>query len=191
MPMATKEAQREYARQWIAKRRAEWLTANGPCCQCGSWDNLEIDHVDRAQKVTHTVWSWRQERRDTELAKCQVLCHSCHCRKTLSAGDHLRKVPRPKQTTFRHGTLNGYTRWKCRCVDCREAKRVNHGDYYTRRQADPARRIQTWKPAERTMSRICQTCSKQFLATPGEVKRGRAKFCNEICYRSPRRESNP
>lgn len=80
--MPTKEAQREYQRLWMRQRRTEWLEANGPCVQCGSWDRLEVDHKDRSQKITHAVWSWSKVRREAELVKCQVLCYKCHKAKT-------------------------------------------------------------------------------------------------------------
>lgn len=82
MPMRTREAQREYQRNWMRKRRQAWLSANGPCVDCGSTERLEVDHRDYTEKVDHKVWSWSQSRRDVELAKCVVRCHSCHRVKT-------------------------------------------------------------------------------------------------------------
>lgn len=80
--MRTREAQREYQRNWIRKRREEWIAANGPCIDCGSDERLEVDHRDYSQKINHKVWSWSQSRRDAELAKCDVRCNSCHQAKT-------------------------------------------------------------------------------------------------------------
>jgi len=74
----TGEKKREYQRQWMAARRAEWFAENGPCALCGSWDDLELDHVDPATKVHHVVWSWSKARREAELAKCRALCETCH-----------------------------------------------------------------------------------------------------------------
>jgi hypothetical protein len=51
---------------------------------------LELDHKDHRQKVSHTIWSWSMERRDAELAKCQVLCHDCHLDKTNKEGSRAR-----------------------------------------------------------------------------------------------------
>lgn len=75
-------AQARYQARWAKKHRQEWIAENGPCRFCGSWDRLEVDHIDPTQKVTHAVWSWAPERRDAELAKCQVLCRACHSKKT-------------------------------------------------------------------------------------------------------------
>lgn len=85
MPYKDPERQREYARKWMAARRAAWIGANGPCADCGSWENPEVDHVDPATKVTHNVWSWSALRREAELAKCVVRCTDCHKKK--SAGE--------------------------------------------------------------------------------------------------------
>lgn len=62
----------------MMQTRCDWLEANGPCKQCGSWSWLEVDHIIPEDKENHAVWSWKKERRDAELAKCQVLCHDCH-----------------------------------------------------------------------------------------------------------------
>lgn len=88
MPYLDPARQLEYQRQWMARRRADWLAANGPCVDCGTWERLQVDHVDAAIKVTHRVWSWAKVRREAELAKCEVRCHSCHVSKTTVAGEH-------------------------------------------------------------------------------------------------------
>jgi 5-methylcytosine-specific restriction endonuclease McrA len=91
MPMATPEAQREYQRNWVAKRRLDWFS-NKACAWCGSCDNLELDHIDPATKISHNIWSWSVERRNRELEKCQVLCAPCHINKTTINGDHARGI---------------------------------------------------------------------------------------------------
>jgi len=112
----TGETKRKYQRDWMAKRRRTWLRENGPCSKCGSKRGLQVDHIDPLLKVSHNVWSWSSERRVEELAKCQVLCSSCHKKKTT--------LQRREQHPIPHGTDSGYTRRKCRCPDCREAHRV-------------------------------------------------------------------
>ena len=82
--MATLEEQRKYQREWLAKRRADWFAENGPCVDCGSWNELELDHVKPSQKVEHRIWSWKQSRRDAELAKCVVRCCPCHLAKSVT-----------------------------------------------------------------------------------------------------------
>jgi 5-methylcytosine-specific restriction endonuclease McrA len=108
-------------------RHIAWLQQHGPCCQCGSWDHLELDHVIRTRlgdksKPSQDLWAWAEPRRQAELTKCQVLCRSCHRKKT---GLELRK--------YEHG-LNFYQRHGCRCLICRGAAalmrrqhRLRHG----------------------------------------------------------------
>lgn len=87
LPYKDPQKQREYQLQWMLKRRRKWIEENGPCSRCGSMIDLEVDHIDATQKVSHRVWSWSEERCNEELAKCQVLCKSCHDIKTVEAGE--------------------------------------------------------------------------------------------------------
>lgn len=109
MPMATKEEQREYQRLWIAARRRSFFSGK-VCVTCGSSENLELDHIDRKLKVSHNIWSWKEERRLAEIAKCQTLCYNCHVEKT--ALENSRPIT--------HG-LSGYDRF-CRCQVCKKAQ---------------------------------------------------------------------
>ena len=102
------DEQREYQRLWRAKRRAEWF-ADKSCVKCRSVERLELDHIDRATKVSHSIWSWSQEKREAEISKCQVLCHDCHLGKTVYENTK----------PLEHGTINGYNVKKCKCSDCR------------------------------------------------------------------------
>ena len=70
-----------YSATWVAKRRAVFFKGK-QCVQCGSKDRLELDHINPADKLHHRIWSWTEERRKAEIAKCQVLCHDCHKGKT-------------------------------------------------------------------------------------------------------------
>ena len=104
MPFNRREYMREYNREYHRRvkveRRAAWFAANGPCQQCGSWENLEVDHVDPTIKVSQNVWTWGEERRAAELAKCQVLCHGCHRTKT---NDDIRAYWRRRVTECPQG----------------------------------------------------------------------------------------
>lgn len=85
---------RSYQLRWIQKRRKAWLDKNGPCRKCGSDLNLEVDHINPNEKVTHRVWNWPEERRNSELSKCQVLCEKCHKQKTSQENsDRLKGIP--------------------------------------------------------------------------------------------------
>ena len=122
MPLRTKELQWKYQREWKAARRAAWLKEHGPCKECGSWDQLQVDHVDSSKKVDHKVWSWSTKRREAELSKCQVLCRDCHKKKTALFDR--------KQTM--HGKLQMYDKYKCRCPECTDAKRRHNAKRYAR-----------------------------------------------------------
>jgi len=109
MPCSTKEAQVEYQRKWMAARRASYFS-DKRCSECGSDIDLELDHIDPSMKVSHRIWSWSEEKRSAELAKCQVLCVECHRKKTDTYYDPMRE----------HGTSNRWNRG-CRCWKCRRA----------------------------------------------------------------------
>lgn len=114
------EAKREYQRNWVASRKSQWF-AGKSCVTCGSFSGLEINHIDRAKKVSHRVWSWSTPRRDEELTKCEVLCHACHKEVTR------KQFSKPIQ----HGTKSGYNRG-CRLECCMEGMRKYFRDYRNR-----------------------------------------------------------
>jgi 5-methylcytosine-specific restriction endonuclease McrA len=85
MPYKDKEIMKTYQREWMRRRRQDWIDANGPCKVCGSVERLEVDHINPNEKSLNPtkVWSLTEEKRNLELAKCQVLCNTCHLQKTL------------------------------------------------------------------------------------------------------------
>lgn len=80
----------------VKQRRIDWFHENGPCKECGSWENLELDHVNPEEKESHSIWSWREDRRLAELSKCQVLCYECHKIKTAKYISIILKGKSPK-----------------------------------------------------------------------------------------------
>jgi len=119
MPYANKEAQREYQRMWMAARRAAALDGK-TCSFCGSGEQLEFHHFDRADKVDHKVWSWSSARRDAELSKCIVLCQACHRRR--------HQEDRPRFCRRGHELTEANTYWKPgkttrECRTCRAERR--------------------------------------------------------------------
>lgn len=109
MPYKDKRKQLEYQRQWMARRREDFLK-DKVCIFCGSIERLELDHIDPKLKISHKIWSWSFERRVIEIAKCRVLCHTCHKKRS----DEQLKRDTP------HGTISGYHYRKCRCNPCRK-----------------------------------------------------------------------
>lgn len=112
-----KEQRNTYQREWVAQRRAQYL-CDKACVDCGSRNDLEIDHVDKTQKVSHRIWSWSTQRREQELAKCVVRCRRCHQIKTLA-----HRTDRAE-----HGTRSKYD-FGCRCENCREAQRTYNAEW--------------------------------------------------------------
>ena len=120
MPYKDKQKQSDYQIRWMQARKTKWILEHGPC-SCGSWDDLEVDHVDPSTKVSHRIWCWTEAKRELELSKCQVLCNACHLKKTLEQ--------RPKAG---HGTSSMYGYQGCRCDICTEAHRIAVADWRSR-----------------------------------------------------------
>lgn len=109
MPITDIEEKRRYQRDWVARRRQAWIDAQGgKCALCGSVTDLEVDHRDPETKLCNPtkVWSRSAEFRAAELAKCQVLCKSCH---DVKSG----------REESPHGSAKRYGKHGCRCDACR------------------------------------------------------------------------
>lgn len=77
MSYADKRKQKDYQKNWIKARRESFF--NGKVCfNCGSVDSLVLHHRNPEEKESHKIWSWSEKRRLAEIAKCDVLCESCH-----------------------------------------------------------------------------------------------------------------
>lgn len=87
------EAKKAYQREWMRRRRQNWIDENGPCVDCGSDVDLEVDHVDAKTKSFNPsfIWSRKAEVREAELAKCVVRCSTCHQIKTSANEEQSRK----------------------------------------------------------------------------------------------------
>lgn len=81
MPHKDLETRRKYQREWVQSRRDAFFKGKS-CVNCGSVDNLELDHINAHEKVSHRIFSWSKVRMEEELAKCQVLCRPCHIEKS-------------------------------------------------------------------------------------------------------------
>ena len=89
------------------------------CSYCGTTDAIwHFDHINPKTKkyVISIITNMSDEEYYKELTKCQLLCPSCHGRK--SAGE--RVFP---ENPLVHGTYAGYQRCKPPCELCRTAKR--------------------------------------------------------------------
>jgi 5-methylcytosine-specific restriction endonuclease McrA len=72
-----KEYMRNYGREWMRRRRAAFFDGKS-CDKCGATSSLELHHRNPEEKIAHGIWSWAEPRRKAEIAKCVVLCESCH-----------------------------------------------------------------------------------------------------------------
>ena len=103
-----KQKQLQYQKTWLKARRDAYFKGKF-CVICGSSSNLELDHIDRSTKVSHSIWSWTKQRQELELKKCQILCKSCHRQKTNQEN----------RKPITHGN-SGYDKF-CRCNVCTKA----------------------------------------------------------------------
>lgn len=112
MDWQDREAYRAYHRQYYLKRRQKIIDyLGGHCAVCGSTESLEIDHVSRVSKSFNISSRLTLESILEELDKCQLLC-----------GEHHRAKTSQEQSGFRHGTMYGWMKKKCKCSLCQSAK---------------------------------------------------------------------
>lgn len=101
---------------YYTKIRAAWFAQKGGCCiKCGSTEHLHADHIKRADK-RGDPFRMPKAKRERELRKCQVLCRDCHRKKSADE----------RRLSDFHGTRTGYTRYACRCPDCKAANARDH-----------------------------------------------------------------
>src|SRR6478735_9889313 len=113
MSYKDKEKQREFNRRWQQERRDAFFRCKS--CHCGSTLNLELDHRDSSEKISHSIWSWAERKRLIEISKCDILCRSCHEEKTTKT----------ELLQASHGSLRLYRRG-CRCELCFEKKKLSN-----------------------------------------------------------------
>jgi hypothetical protein len=98
VPYKDREKRNAYQNAWMQRRRNAWIAEHGPCIDCRSWDELQVDHVDASTKITHRIWSWSRVRREAELAKCVVRCKPCHEQKTVRNRERASQKPGENHT---------------------------------------------------------------------------------------------
>lgn len=113
MPYKDPDRQREYARRWVARRRSTFFFEK-ECEWCHAREDLELHHRDPNKKENNAIWSWGDKRRFAEIAKCIILCRSCH----QKAHSQARRVEAELRNP--HGTFNRY-KLGCHCQPCRDA----------------------------------------------------------------------
>lgn len=94
------------------RRRILMEMAGGQCQTCNSTERLEFDHRDRLTKNfvlsgRHLDKSWTTIL--LELAKCDLLCHDCHLKRTV------------QQISVGHGE-GASGKKNCSCTPCKTRK---------------------------------------------------------------------
>jgi hypothetical protein len=109
------------------RRRLQVLEElGGACAECGSASDLEIDHIDRSSKEVNigTILASASEARyRAEVAKCQLLCSTCHRAKTA------RELGVPHG-----GGLSG--KKNCKCAPCKQRKAEYNRNYHEAHRVD-------------------------------------------------------
>lgn len=112
------EYMRKYMLSRYHRRRDYWIERLGGKCKiCNSTTNLEFDHINRIYKefnVAKALAGFSDERLESEMSKCQILCKKHHLEKTRRYGDH-------GKNKVEHGTYWMYRKYKCRCEACKIA----------------------------------------------------------------------
>jgi hypothetical protein len=123
MPKYSREKMRDYMRVY-RQERLDWALdlLGRRCVVCGATERLQFDHVDPATKTKPVTTMLHASRMafESEVKKCQLLCHEHH--KTKSNAERRQRPARP--IVVRHGTAWAYNEHGCRCEPCKEAKRA-------------------------------------------------------------------
>lgn len=101
-------------RRYHARRAEAIEILGGTCVECGTAEDLELDHIEPATKTLDLarMWSVARDRYLAELSKCQLLCSPHHREKSR------------RERGVDHGQgLTG--KRNCRCELCRPLKIAN------------------------------------------------------------------
>ncbi|SRR5258706_15382151 len=119
----TTDQEREYNTAYVRNRRIKRsddlkVILGGQCTICDSKEDLEFDHIDNETK-SFTIWEnidkpWNELLE--EIKKCQLLCRSCHNRKT-----HGSSLGHGEDLTGKRG---------CKCEPCKARNREYMRNYY-------------------------------------------------------------
>ena len=80
----------EYNLQRYHRKRKQFIEMlGGKCSCCGATTNLQFDHKNSKEKEFSigVKLTYPKSIIHQELAKCQILCHSCHKQKTVLCKD--------------------------------------------------------------------------------------------------------
>lgn len=121
----------EYMKNYMLQRyhrRRELIIdeLGGECTECGSTEELEIDHLNPEEKSFDwgkALAGYSEKRIREEIIKSQLLCNEHHEGKTRK--DLAKKFGQREH--WEHGTLAGYR--YCREECCKKAKSKSNKEY--------------------------------------------------------------
>lgn len=104
------------------RRRALISLLGGKCVKCNVNKRLHFDHIDPTTKLfeINEILDCKLDKLLDEIKKCQLLCISCHGKKT-----------RVEQGFggYKHGMYSMYQNLRCRCNECRAANATYKREY--------------------------------------------------------------
>jgi len=135
--MPTNEYMKTYMANRRKTRRQKLFDLSGSeCVDCGSPDDLELNHKDPTTKSFTLSGagldrSWKSILE--ELDKCEVVCKTCHDEKTKQQWRDGAITPWNKgiRGEYYHGTARMYHEMTCRCDRCKTAKRLYRTGLYS------------------------------------------------------------
>lgn len=143
MSYSSEENKKYLSKRYYSQRNSFISELGGECRQCGSTDNLEIDHINPEDKSFNVgaLWAEKDLRRvRQELEKCQLLCSSCHRLKTAKENSK-----RLLDKGYSHGTYYSFQNKKCACDICITFKE----QYYIRRNSKRRKSLSGRLPYEK------------------------------------------
>ena len=112
-------------KEYQAKMEKVFEYLGGQRVKCGRTEGLHVDHIDHLTK-SFTIgenWGRSWDVLEPELKKCQLLCKEHHLEKSKKEGSLAKGwTNQPRQ---KHGTAWSYIKYKCRCDDCKAAKKAS------------------------------------------------------------------
>ena len=71
-----------------SRKRAFIIECLGTCVECGTSQNIELDHIDSGvPKDSRNIYELAARSDEVilkELERCQALCHDCHKKKSMA-----------------------------------------------------------------------------------------------------------
>ena len=122
------KASAQWRKDYYQKRKAMFVARlGGVCVECGTTEDLEIDHIDPSTKSFEILkcYDHKLDKVLSEVDKCQLLCKTHH------------KIKSDREASFEHGAGLTGKRF-CYCDLCKPLKRA---------------RMKTWR-AERKQAAV-------------------------------------